>query len=248
MERYDRQIRIFSFGVQRQERIRKSKVAVFGIGGLGSISSMYLTAAGVGKLIIVDRDYVSLTDLNRQLLYTTRDIGKLKIEVAAKKLKDLNPEVDVQAAPTDITSSDVSDIIKEIDLVVDGLDNFRSRYIVSDEAYRHGKPFIYGAVYEFEGRLTTIIPRDTPCLRCVLSNPSDYPMTIPVMGATAGVIGSLQALEAIKVITGYGEPLKGKLLIFSGDTMKFHVVNVDLNKRCKLCSGDDHGCKHRENR
>ncbi|RLF11269.1 MAG: adenylyltransferase [Thermoprotei archaeon] len=237
MERYDRQIRIFGFGVEGQSKLKRSSVAVFGVGGLGSISSMYLAAAGVGKLVLVDRDRVSETDLNRQLLYKPSDVGSLKVEVARQRLKEMNPEVDVKALAVDVESpSDIRSVVEEMDVVVDGLDNFKARFKVSDEAYRAGKPFIHGAVYEFEGRLTTIIPRETPCLRCVLGNPTDVAGIVPVMGATAGVIGSLQALEAVKLISGYGEVLKGEILIFSGEDMRFHKVGVDLTRRCSLCS------------
>ncbi len=236
MERYDRQLRIFGFGIEKQSRLKRACVAVFGVGGLGSISSAYLAMAGVGRLMIIDKDVVSITDLNRQILYTMHDIGKLKVEVAAKKLSELNPEVEVEGIALDVTVDDASHVISKADVVIDGLDSFKARFIVSSEAYRRGKPFVHGAVYEFEGRLTTIIPRDTPCLKCTLGNPCDHEVVVPVIGPAAGVIGSLQAIEAIKLITGYGDPLKGKILIFSGDNMKFYFVDVDLNRRCEVCA------------
>ncbi|RLF16165.1 MAG: adenylyltransferase [Thermoprotei archaeon] len=237
LERYDRQIRIPGFGVEGQAKLKNATVLVVGVGGLGSASSMYLAAAGVGKLIIVDSEAVELSNLNRQVLHWTKDLGRLKVDSAAEKLRQLNPEVKVEAVAARVDEDNVQGLVKEADVVVDGLDNFRTRFMVNEACVRLGKPFIYAGVRGFEGRLMTIVPGKGPCLRCLVPVDPKEPRPIPVFGATPAVMAALQVVETIKLLTGVGEALIGKLLVFNGLTMTFDHLLVERSPRCPTCRG-----------
>lgn len=231
--RYDRQIKLL--GPQAQEKLRKSRVLILGVGGLGSPVSLYLTAAGVGELILVDSERIELSNLNRQVLYTTKDIGRFKVEVAAERLKELNPQVRIRAYPTRANRELLDGLLKEVDLAIDCTDNWEIRLVLNEIAIRHGKPFIHAGVHGFHGQLLVVIPRTTPCLRCILPGRPVDQADIPVIGTTPGVLGLLQATEAIKIITGVGNPLLNKLLIYDGFNMKFHEVSVFRNPNCPVC-------------
>ncbi|MEM3140898.1 MAG: HesA/MoeB/ThiF family protein [Nitrososphaerota archaeon] len=236
LERYDRQIRIKGIGVDGQLKIKNSRVAVIGIGGLGGISSMYLVAAGVGFVKIIDFGRVELSNLNRQLLYSEEDVGRLKVEVAARKLESLNSDVTIEAVNEYVSEDNIGRLIGDVDVVVDGMDNFKTRFIINDKCVELGIPFIHGAVYSFEGRLMTIIPGETPCLRCLIPEPPPEHEIVPVIGPAPGVIGSLEALEAIKVILKIGESLKNKLLVFDGLNLEFHTIPIEKSPNCPTCS------------
>ncbi|KQC15404.1 MAG: adenylyltransferase, partial [Methanosaeta sp. SDB] len=191
--RYERQIRLF--GAEGQRRLKRATALVVGAGGLGSTVSTYLAVAGIGQLIIVDGDVVEESNLNRQILHWTKDIGQLKAVSATETIKGLNPEVEVEAVALFADEENLADLVGKADLVVDGLDNFPSRYLLNRAALEKGIPLFHGAISGFDGQATTIIPKMTPCLRCIFPRPSPKETT-PALGATCGVIGSIQASEA----------------------------------------------------
>ncbi|MEM1977110.1 MAG: HesA/MoeB/ThiF family protein [Nitrososphaerota archaeon] len=237
LERYDRQIRFLGLGVEGQLKLKRAKVLVVGVGGLGSAATLYLASAGVGLLRIVDDGDVELSNLNRQILYGTSDLGKPKVEVAARRLKELNPEVEIEAIRERLMEENSGDLLSGVDLAIDCLDNFRARFILNDACVERGKPLIHGAIYGIEGRLMTIIPGKGPCLRCLIPREPAEQERIPVLGPLPGVVGSLEALEAIKMITGLGEPAVGKLIVIDGMDLSFHVVEVRRNPGCPVCGG-----------
>ena len=234
-ERYDRQLLIDDLGVKGQEKLKKSRVLVAGAGGLGSPISIYLGAAGVGALRIVDQDIISLSNMNRQILYNTMDIGRKKVNAAKEKLEALNPNINVEVISKTITKYNVFDLVDGFDLIVDAMDNFPTRYLLNEAAFKKNIPFIYGGVYGLEGALTTIIPGKTVCLRCIV-NEAPPVSTPPVLGATPGVIGCLQSMEAIKYLSGMGFLLTNRLMIFDGFNMQFREVNLNSDLQCPVCA------------
>lgn len=234
LERYDRQIRLF--GVEGQIRLKNSSVLVVGLGGLGSPASIYLAAAGVGKLIVVDKEVVELSNLNRQILYSTRDLGKPKTQVAREKLKELNPEVEIVPVQREADEELLEDLVKTVDLVIDGLDNWKTRFIVNRVCVKYRKPLIHGGIQGLYGQVMVIIPGKTPCLNCILPRePGAEEMTFPVLGPTPGLIAMVQVTEAIKLLTGYGNPVLNKLIVYDGYNMVFHEVSVARNPQCPTC-------------
>jgi adenylyltransferase/sulfurtransferase len=240
IERYSRQIILPEVGGKGQEKLFGAKVLLVGAGGLGSPVAMYLAAAGVGTIGIVDSDRVELNNLQRQILHSTDDVGLPKVESAAKRLKSLNPDVNVIIHQLRLTSQNALDIIDGYDVVVDGSDNFPTRYLVNDACYLLKKPLSHGAILRFEGQAFTMIPDETPCYRCLFPSPPP-PGLVPscqqagILGAVAGVIGTIQAAEVLKLILGVGEPLLGRLLIFDAADMEFRTVKIPKNPRCALC-------------
>ena len=233
LERYDRQIRII--GREGQEKLKNSRVLVAGVGGLGGAAATYLTGAGVGLLRLVDNGRVELSNLNRQLIYSENDLGRLKVEAAAERLREINPDIEIEVLAEKINEENVSRILNGVDLVVDGQDNFKTRFILNDECIRRSIPFIHGAVQGFEGRLMNIIPGETPCLRCLIPKPPPERDVIPVIGAVAGVIGVLEALEAVKILLNSSDYLRG-LLIFDGRRLEFEVLEIRRSPDCPVCS------------
>jgi len=240
LERYDRQMRIPGFGVEGQLKLKKASVLVAGLGGLGCPASIYLTAAGVGKLLLVDKETVELSNLNRQILHWTPDVNRLKVESAVEKLRQLNPAVDVEGISMEITEDNVYDLVRKVDLVVDGMDNFKTRFLLNEACVRYSRPFIHAAVYGLEGRLLTVIPGRGPCFRCLIPEEPPEVKPFPVLGTTPAVMATLQATEAIKLIVGIGEPLVGRMLVFNGLTSTFYEINVKRSASCPTC-GDLHG-------
>ncbi len=235
--RYDRQIRIPDFGEEAQAKLRRAKAVVFGVGGLGCVSSTYLAAAGVGKLVLVDSGYVELSNLNRQLLYTLGDLGKPKALAAEKRVAEINPEVAVEGVQTELVPDEVDRLVKNASVVVDGLDTYEARHVVNKFCVSNRVAFIHGAVEGFRGQVTSIVPGETPCLRCMFPEKVPRPEVIPIIGATCAVIGGLQALEAIKLVTGFGQPLLGKLLLIDCGLMEFEEVELARRPNCPVCSG-----------
>ena len=233
--RYNRQIMIF--GEEGQKKLKSARVVIIGVGGLGSASSTYLTAAGVGKLILVDKDVVELDNLNRQVLHWTRDIERLKIKSAVEKLRELNPEVDIEGLAVEVNEESVYDIIKEADVVVDGLDNWGTRMVVNKACVDLNKPFVHAGVHGMYGQLTVISPYKSPCLQCIVPTAAIKPRsgTFPVLGTTPAILATIQAQETIKLITGYGKPLIGKLLIFDGTTTIFTLIDIHRRDDCPIC-------------
>ncbi|MHC1587481.1 MAG: HesA/MoeB/ThiF family protein [Candidatus Syntropharchaeia archaeon] len=231
-ERYDRQIMIF--GEEAQKKLKKAKVFVAGLGGLGSPISIYLTVAGVGNIRIVDCDVVERSNLNRQILHWEKDIGSMKSKSAEEKLREMNPDVNIEAFHEEINEDTVFELVGDSEIIVDAMDNFEARYLLNKVAIERRIPLVHGAVYGFEGRITTIIPGETPCLRCIY--PRAPPASkFPAIGTAPGVIGVIEANEVIKLITGVGEVLKGALLIWDGLDSSFERVRIERKEDCKEC-------------
>jgi adenylyltransferase/sulfurtransferase len=231
-KRYRRQILLF--GEEGQERLKAARVLVAGAGGLGSPISFYLAAAGVGTLRIADCDTVEESNLNRQILHCSRDIGRPKTGSAAEKLAALNPLIRVESICGRIEEATARETAKGCDLIVDALDNFPTRRILNRTALSLGTPFVHGAVRGLYGQATTVIPGKTPCLRCIFpANPP--PEVFPILGATCGVIGSVQASEVLKLLTGRGEPLAGRLFLWDGLAGSAETLAVDRNPACPDC-------------
>jgi molybdopterin/thiamine biosynthesis adenylyltransferase len=243
LERYARHIVLREVGGPGQARLRAARVAVIGAGGLGSPLILYLAAAGVGTLGIVDFDRVSLSNLQRQIAYRTSDIGQAKTEAAAEAARAINPGTTVEPHAVRLTAANALDIIKRYDIVADGSDNFATRFLVNDACYFAGKTLVSAAVTEFDGQLATFKAHGGgghPCYRCIFPE-APPPGTAPscsetgILGAAAGVMGTLQALEVLKEILGLGESLAGKLLIYEALTTRFRTVRVRPDPACRLC-------------
>jgi molybdopterin/thiamine biosynthesis adenylyltransferase len=241
-EKYARQMMMRGFGLEGQERLKKARVFIAGAGGLGSSSATYLAAAGVGTLRIVDHDRVELSNLNRQVLHWQEDISKRKVSSAESKLKQLNPEVTIEAIEEKITEANISQLLAGFDLIVDAMDNLPTRYLLNKLAVEKNIPFFHGAVYGFEGRAMTVIPGKTACLRCVYRGaiPEEK---FPVIGVTPAVIGCIQAAEVIKYLVGMGQLLANRLLIYDGLNMKFTEFKVKKDPHCPHCGKPVRGKK-----
>ena len=234
-ERYSRQILLF--GEEGQERLKLSKVFIAGVGGLGCPAAAYLAAAGVGHLVIADCDAVDRTNLNRQILHHEADIGRPKVLSAGEKIRSMNPDIEVELLVVTISESNASILVSGCDLVVDALDTFIDRYAINRAAIRNNIPYIHGAVSGFDGHMATIIPGETACLECMV--PEATPRSVfPVVGTSPGLIGVLQAHEAIKQITGQGEPLKNRLVIWDGKASQFTMIRVERDPDCRACGKD----------
>ena len=243
IKRYSRHIILPEVGGKGQQKLLESKVLVIGAGGLGSPSLYYLAAAGVGTIGIVDFDVVDFSNLQRQILHNTERVGTPKVESAKQTLEALNPDVNVVAYNTKIQKSNVMNIIKDYDVVLDGSDNFPTRFLVNDACYFLGKPLVSAAILRFEGQLTVFDYRDkqnSPCYRCLFPEPPP-PGLVPscqeagLLGVVGGIMGTLQANEALKLILGIGETLVGKLLVFDALTTEFNIVKLRKDKKCPLC-------------
>jgi len=234
LERYDRQIMLREIGKEGQEKLKRARVFIAGAGGLGSPAAIYLTAAGIGNMRIVDHDKVELSNLNRQVLHWDEDRGRSKADSAANKLTMLNPDVEIEAIQETITEANLAHLLAGFDLIVDAMDNLPTRYLLNKAALEHNIPFFHGAIYGFEGRVMTIIPHKTACLRCVYRGviPEEK---FPVIGVTPAVIGSIQATEVIKYILGIGELLTNKLLNYDALSMEFTQFTVKKDPHCEHC-------------
>jgi len=234
-KRYERQIAIYGFGESGQEKLKKARVFVAGAGGLGSPVALYLVAAGIGTLRVADRDTVELSNLNRQVLHWQENIGQEKTASAAAKLKKLNPDIAVEAVPELITESNASRLVGDADAIVDAMDNLPTRYILNQTAIAQGIPFFHGAVQGFEGRAMTVLPGRSACLYCLYHGATLPPEKCPVIGVTPAVIGCIQATEVIKYITGLGELLTDRLLVYDALGMKFTELHVKRDPACPRC-------------
>lgn len=238
--RYARQIRLPHVGVEGQRKLKNGSVLIVGSGGLGSPSSIYLAAAGVGRLGLVDFDRVDLSNLHRQVLHQTGDVGRLKVDSAKDHLTALNPEVSIELHATQLTSANAMDILRSYDVVIDGSDNFATRYLVNDACVLLGKPNVYGSVFRFEGQASVFDARVGPCYRCLYSDPPP-PGFVPsceeggVLGVLPGIIGLIQATETIKILLGEGATLAGRLLLFDALRMSFRELRLKKDSQCKIC-------------
>jgi adenylyltransferase/sulfurtransferase len=235
LERYARQILFKSFGRNGQKRLKASHVLVAGVGGLGSPVAMYLTVSGIGRITLVDSDIVVLSNLNRQLLHWEENIGHEKVYSARDKLCKMNATIQISPVPERITRDTCGHLLVGVDVVVDCLDNMSSRYVLNQACVEKGLPLIHGGVYGMMGQLTTIIPGKTPCLECIFPSKKEKKGSIPVFGPAAGLIASLQSMEVIKLLSGTGETLLGKLLYFNGEVMECVTADVTRNEDCPVC-------------
>ncbi len=232
--RYDRQMIINGFGEAGQEKLKRARVVIAGSGGLGSPVAIYLAAAGIGGLRIIDQDKVELSNLNRQILHWDKDIGQKKAESAAEKLSKINGNVNIEPINDTINETNVAKLTRDCDVIVDAMDNLPTRFLLNQIALEYRIPFVHGAVYGLEGRVMTIIPGKTACLGCMYRG-APPKVKFPVLGTTPGIIGMIQVTEVIKLITGIGELLTNRLLIYDGLNMKFYEIQIKRNPECKYC-------------
>ncbi|WP_298838239.1 HesA/MoeB/ThiF family protein [Clostridium sp.] len=243
IERYSRHILLSEVGVEGQEKLLNSKVLIIGTGGLGAPAAMYLAAAGIGTIGLVDGDVVDLSNLQRQIIHQTKNVGQLKVESGKETINELNPDVNVITYNEFATSVNILNIIKDqdYDFIIDGTDNFAAKFLINDACVLAKKPFSHAGIIRFHGQLTTYIPdNNTPCYRCIFQTPPPEGM-VPtcreagVLGVMGGVVGTLQATEAIKYILGLGQTLAGYLLTYDGLKMEFKKIKINHNKRCGVC-------------
>jgi len=233
--RYSRQLMIF--GEEAQLKLKKVSVAVVGIGGLGSPVSLYLTAAGIGHLILIDSETPELSNLNRQVLHWESDIDKRpKVESAKEKLLKLNSKMKITTYNERLTKNNIDKILSEADIIVDALDNYETRYLVNEYCVQRRKPLIHAAVEKMFGQITTIIPGETPCLKCIIPEAPPSRGAFPILGTTAGILGILEANEVIKLVAGIGEPLKGKMLFVDIENNDFSIISLERSEKCPVCS------------
>jgi thiazole biosynthesis adenylyltransferase ThiF len=242
LERYSRHIILKEIGVKGQKKLLNAKVLIIGAGGLGAPAALYLAAAGVGTIGIADADLVDLSNLQRQVIHTTNDIGKKKVDSAAETMRAINPDVTVNTYYDFVSSANILDLIKDYDFILDGTDNFPAKFLINDACVMQKKPFTHAGIIRFKGQIMTVVPGESPCYRCVFKNPppKDAVPTCKqagVIGAMGGVIGSLQAMEAIKFITNTGELLTGNLLTYDALKMEFHKIKLPpRGMGCAVCS------------
>ena len=237
LERYSRQILIHGLGETGQRKLKNSHVLVAGLGGLGCPASTYLVAAGIGHLTILDEQRVELSNLNRQTLHWHLDVGRSKAGSAIEKLYAMNPNVKIDSRLEKITRENIAGLLKNADVVVDGMDNYPTRFLLNEACVHKRIPFVHGAVEGLVGQLATIMPGKGPCLRCIIPKEPPRKPIFPVLGATPGVIGCLQAMETIKLITGVGKPLVGRMLFFNGEDMTFDSIKIKRDPKCPVCKG-----------
>ena len=241
IERYSRHIILPEVGGSGQQKMLEARVLLLGAGGLGSPAAYYLAAAGIGNLGIVDFDQVDLSNLQRQIIHSTERIGMLKTESAKKTIQALNPDVNVTLYNEKMDSSNIMNLIEGYDYIVDGSDNFPTRYLVNDACVMKNKTLIHGSIYRFEGQVTVFKPGDGPCYRCLYPEPPP-PGMVPncqeggVLGVLAGVIGNLQVVEVLKLVLGIGKPLVGKLLIYDALNTEFRNLRLRKDTNCPICS------------
>ncbi|MBU6302385.1 MAG: molybdopterin-synthase adenylyltransferase MoeB [Verrucomicrobia bacterium] len=241
LERYARHLTLPEVGPEGQRRLRAASVLCVGLGGLGSPATMYLAAAGIGKLGLVDFDRVDRSNLQRQILHGESDLGRSKLDSAEKTLREINPGVETVRHETRLTGANAMEIARDYDLILDGTDNFATRYLSNDLAVLSGKPNVYGSIFRFEGQCSVFAPHlGGPCYRCLFPVPPE-PGTVPgcaeggVLGVLPGIVGTLQALEAIKLILGIGEPLVGRLVHFDALGFRFREIKLRRDPECPVC-------------
>ncbi len=237
LTRYSRQIMIPNWNVEGQLRLKNAKVTIVGVGGLGCPVALYLTAAGVGRITLIDKEKIELSNLNRQILHWSMDIGKFKTFSAIEKLSKLNPLIKFESYEREIEKENIRELIKGSNVVVDCLDNWKTRFILNEACVSERIPLVHAGVHSWYGQITTIMPGKGPCLRCILPKTPKEEEKFPILGVTAGVLGLLEALEAIKIIVGLGNPLVGRILFFDGETSSFQEAKVQRRKGCPVCGG-----------
>jgi sulfur-carrier protein adenylyltransferase/sulfurtransferase len=240
LRRYSRHLLLPEVGVKGQRRLRASKVLIVGAGGLGSPSALYLAASGVGEIGLVDFDKVEASNLQRQVMYGTKDVGRAKLDAARDRLIDLNPDVAVRTYDQHLSSENALEILRPYDVILDGTDNFPTRYLVNDASVLLGKPNVYGSIYRFEGQASVFDAQRGPCYRCLYPEPPP-PGLVPscaeggVLGILPGLVGTIQATETVKLLLGIGEPLIGRLLLFDALSLRFRELRLQKNPDCVVC-------------
>ncbi len=243
--RYSRQIILPQVGGAGQERLKAARVLVVGAGGLGSPALLYLAAAGVGTLGVCDGDTVDPTNLQRQVIHGTPDVGRPKVDSAAEAVRRLNPEVSVCRHPERLTAANALEVLAGYDVVVDGTDTFPSKFLVNDACVAANVPYVFSGILGFEGQILTVVPGEGPCYRCFFREPPP-PGSVPtcaqagILGPVAGVMGSLQALEVLKLLLGIGDPLVGRLLLFDGLGLSFRELRIHRDPCCPACGDPQH--------
>jgi len=241
IKRYSRHLLIPEVGLDGQKKLKQSSILIVGTGGLGSPVAMYLAAAGVGRLGLVDYDVVDYSNLQRQVIHGSSTLGKLKVDSARQRLLDINPDIQITTYNEIFTSANAMEIAKEYDLIIDGTDNFPTRYLTNDVCVMLGIPNVYGSIYRFDGQVSVFDAEDGPCYRCIFPEPPP-PGLVPscaeggVLGVLPGTVGTLQATEAIKLLLGIGTSLKGKMLLYNALDMSFDFINLRKNPNCRVCS------------
>lgn len=235
LERYSRQIIYPDLGEAGQKRLKESNVVIVGAGGLGCPAAAYLAYAGVGRITLIDHETVELANLNRQVLHWQNNVGEKKVISAAAKLREMNPSIEVVACDAKMTEQNAPDLIRGASVVLDGMDNFESRSTVNRACVSEGIAYIHGGVWGLNGQLTTIIPGETPCFACIYPQKPKEIRPVPVLGVTPGLIGTLEAVEAIKLLSGLGRPLTGKMLMMNAATMDFILRDLARNPDCQVC-------------
>ena len=240
LRRYSRHLTLPLVGIDGQEKLKVARILLIGAGGLGSPAALYLAAAGVGTIGLVDFDVVDDSNLQRQIIHGTRDVGRSKLDSARDRLLDVNPHVHVETFETRLDSTNALEILRDFDIVVDGTDNFATRYLTNDACVLLGKPNVYGSIFRFEGQASVFATADGPCYRCLIPEPPP-PGSVPscaeggVLGVLPGLIGTIQATEAIKLILGIGDTLAGRLLLIDALTMEFRTVHLRRDPSCPAC-------------
>jgi molybdopterin/thiamine biosynthesis adenylyltransferase/rhodanese-related sulfurtransferase len=240
---YSRHLMLPEVGLEGQRRLKASRLLIIGAGGLGSPAAMYLAAAGVGTIGIVDFDNIDLSNLQRQILHSSDDIGSSKCQSAKHRMAQINPNIDIVVHEEKVSADSIEKLVGQYDVVIDGTDNFATRYLINDACVLLNKPNVYGAIYRFEGQASVFVPKAGPCYRCLFPDPPP-PDAVPncaeggVLGVLAGIIGVIQATEAIKLVLNLGTSLVGRLLIYDALEMRFDKVNIKRNANCHLC-GDN---------
>lgn len=248
IERYSRHIILKEVGGAGQEKILAGKALIIGAGGLGAPAAMYLAAAGVGTVGIVDFDKVDLTNLQRQIIHFTKDVGREKVISAKEKMEAINPDVKVITYQERLNSSNIADIIKDYDFIIDGTDNFPVKFLINDACVMQKKPFSHGGILRFEGQTLTYIPGHA-CYRCIFKEPPPK-NAVPtcsqagILGAIAGMLGTVQAAEALKFLLGIGDLLKNRILIFDALKMNYRTVNIKRDPKCPVCGGHQRYFSH----
>jgi len=232
--RYDRQLMVL--GLEGQKRLKRLSVLVVGAGGLGSFEALYLAALGVGRIVIVDGDIVEESNLNRQVLHWEEDLGRPKAVSAAEKIQRFNPFIEVVPVTEPVTRDNVDELVRSVDAVMDALDNWETRFIVDEAAYRHGKIFIHAGVYGLEGQVIPIVPGETSCLRCLLPPSLKTPPKTPAIGFTVGIIAGIAVAELVKIVTGIGSANKGVMIVFDAATMETTRVELKPREGCSCTS------------
>lgn len=238
--RYSRHILLPEVGGKGQKKISQAKVFVVGAGGLGSPVALYLAAAGIGTIGLIDSDVVDMSNLQRQVLHHTPDIGRAKVLSAKEKILAINPDVKVETHESRFTADNALELIKPYDIVIDGVDNFPAKFLINDACFFADKPLVHGGILRFEGRVFSIIPKKSACYRCIFKEPPPAGL-VPscqeagIIGVVAGIIGTIQATEALKIILGIGQPLTDRILDFDAQKTAFREIKTKRNPNCKLC-------------